>query len=54
MGASTRMDVTVNVVEPAAAGEELRSLVTWLNEEEELRGRVRLLEAAPEPGSLTG
>ncbi|MGH3930399.1 MAG: effector-associated constant component EACC1 [Pseudonocardiaceae bacterium] len=37
-----------------AAVEELRSLFSWLAAEEEFRGRVRLTEAAPEPGTLGG
>ncbi|MGH3831647.1 MAG: effector-associated constant component EACC1 [Pseudonocardiaceae bacterium] len=48
------MDVTVSVVEPEVAVAELRSLLAWLNSEEELRGRVRLLEAASAPGTLGG
>ncbi|MGH3854191.1 MAG: effector-associated constant component EACC1 [Pseudonocardiaceae bacterium] len=48
------MDVTVSVVEPEVAVEELRSLLTWLSGEEELRGRVRLVETASEPGTLGG
>lgn len=49
------MDVTVSVLErKAVAVEELRSLFTWLGGEEEFRGRVRLVEAVPEPGTLGG
>jgi hypothetical protein len=48
------MDVTVSVAGRDAAVEELRSLFTWLAGEEEFRGRVRLVEAAPEPGTLGG
>jgi hypothetical protein len=48
------MDVTVSVVGRDAGGEELRSLFTWLAREEEFRGRVRLVEAAAEPGTLGG
>lgn len=48
------MDVTVSVVGRDAAGVELRSLFAWLAGEEEFRGRVRLVEAAPEPGTLGG
>jgi uncharacterized iron-regulated membrane protein len=51
---SARMDVTVQVVGRDAAVEELRSLLTWLAGDEEFRGRVRLVEAAPEPGTLGG
>jgi len=54
MGASARMDVAVSVVGSDAAVEELRSLFTWLVGEEEFRGRVRLVEVAPEPGTLAG
>jgi hypothetical protein len=42
------------VVGRDAAVEELRSLFTWLAGEEEFRGRVRLVEAVPEPGTLGG
>jgi hypothetical protein len=48
------VDVTVGVFEQEAAGEELRSLFTWLAGAEEFRGQVRLVEAAPEPGTLGG
>ncbi|MGH3801175.1 MAG: effector-associated constant component EACC1 [Pseudonocardiaceae bacterium] len=48
------MDVTVSVVGRDAAVEELRSLFTWLAGDEEFRGRVRLVETAPEPGTLGG
>ncbi|MBV9160237.1 MAG: hypothetical protein JO281_01490 [Pseudonocardiales bacterium] len=48
------MDVAVSVVGSDAAVEELRSLFTWLVGEEEFRGRVRLVEVAPEPGTLAG
>jgi Effector Associated Constant Component 1 len=48
------MDVTVSVAGRDAAVEELRSLFTWLAGEEEFRGRVRLVETAPEPGTLGG
>jgi hypothetical protein len=46
------MDVTVSVVGPHADVEELRCLFRWLAGDEALRGRVRLVEAAPEPGTL--
>jgi hypothetical protein len=48
------MDVTVSVVGRDAGGEELRSLFTWLAGEDEFRGQVRLVEAAPEAGTLGG
>lgn len=48
------MDVTVGVAGRDATVEELRSLSTWLAGEAEFRGRVRLVEAAPEPGTLGG
>lgn len=54
MRASARMDVTVSVAGRDAAVKELRSLSAWLAGEEEFRGRVRLVEAAPEPGTLGG
>lgn len=49
------VNVTVRVLErDTVAVAELRSLFTWLGGEQELRGRVRLLETAPEPGTLGG
>jgi hypothetical protein len=48
------MDVTVSIAGQDAVVEELRSLFTWLAGEEEFRGRVRLVETAPEPGALGG
>lgn len=39
-------------VESRLAADELRSLREWLVADEELRGRVRLSEAAPAPGTL--
>lgn len=49
MGA--RVDVTVAVT-GAGVADELRSLHEWLVAEEELRGRVRLVESPPPPGTL--
>ncbi len=46
------MNVTISVAGPDAAIEELRSLFSCLAGEAELRGRVELVEAAPEPGTL--
>ncbi|MGB6161919.1 MAG: hypothetical protein WCF33_03710 [Pseudonocardiaceae bacterium] len=54
MGASTPMDVTISLAGPDAAVEELRSLFSYLAGEEELRGRVELVESAPDPGTLGG
>ncbi len=48
------MDVTINVGGPDATVEDLRDLFRSLRGEEELRGRVELVEAAPEPGTLGG
>lgn len=48
------MDVTVGVAGREGAVEELRSLFTWLVREDELRGRVRLVEVGPETGTLGG
>jgi hypothetical protein len=48
------MNVTISVAGPDAAVEELRDLFRSLRGEEELRGRVELVEAAPEPGTLGG
>ena len=49
------MDVTVSIVgadDGVGSAEQIRSLFGWLVQEEELRGRVRLVEARPEPGTL--
>lgn len=48
------MDVTVSVVGRETAVGELRSLFSWLAGDEEFRGRLRLVEAAPQPGTLGG
>ncbi|MEU8742008.1 hypothetical protein ACFYPK_33495 [Streptomyces halstedii] len=45
------MNVTVTITGDGVA-DELRSLHEWLIAEEELRGRVRLMEAPPSPGTL--
>ena len=45
------VDLTVTVV-GSEAGDEARELQRWLADEEELRGQVRLVERAPEPGTL--
>jgi len=45
------VDVTVTV-EGDDAADELRSLWACLAEEEELRGRARMVEAPPVPGTL--
>ncbi|MFD8361888.1 hypothetical protein ACH4GZ_28380 [Streptomyces hygroscopicus] len=45
------MDVTVAITGTGAA-DELRSLHQWLIAEEELRGRVRLVESPPPTGTL--
>ena len=44
------VDVQVGV--EGAGGDRVRSLRAWLLREEELRGRVRLVEKAPCPGGL--
>jgi Effector Associated Constant Component 1 len=36
----------------ARAGEDARALRRWLADEEDLRGRVRLVDQPPEPGTL--
>ncbi len=51
------MDIAVSIAEATTAhysvGEETRSLFSWLTREEELRGRVRLVEVQPPlPGTL--
>jgi hypothetical protein len=48
------MEVIVSVSGEDSASEELFSLRQWLADEEELRGRVRLLEGSPRPGRLGG
>ena len=49
------VNVTVSVLgRDAVAVEELRSLFTCLRGKQEFRGRVRLVETAPEPGTLGG
>lgn len=45
------MDLEISVT-GADAADDLRALRTWLAEEPELRGRVRLVERPPEPGHL--
>ncbi|MCX5434751.1 hypothetical protein OHU11_41985 (plasmid) [Streptomyces sp. NBC_00257] len=45
------MSVAVELAGPGAA-DELRSLHEWLSAEDELRGRVRLVQAPPPPGAL--
>ncbi|WP_329431184.1 hypothetical protein OG339_47430 (plasmid) [Streptosporangium sp. NBC_01495] len=40
------------MVDAEHPAEELRELHTWLGEEPELRGRVRLVESDPPPGAL--
>jgi Effector Associated Constant Component 1 len=49
--AGIAVDIKVTLVGPQA-GDEARELRHWLTYEAELRGRVRLIEPAPEPGSL--
>jgi hypothetical protein len=48
------MDVTISVAGPDAAVEELRDMFRSLRGEAEFRGRVSLVEAEPEPGTLGG
>ncbi len=45
------MEVTLTVAADRA-GDEARSLREWLLGQEELRGRVRLVDSPPEPGRL--
>jgi Effector Associated Constant Component 1 len=45
------VEIGVTVV-GARAGEDARALRHWLADEQDLRGRVRLVEQSPEPGSL--
>lgn len=47
------MDVVVRVEGPGAA-DELRSLRTWLIDDDDFRGRVQLHEADPAQETLTG
>src|SRR5215813_8465127 len=46
----TSVEVTITALGEGPA--ELRSLREWLVREEELRGRVTLIEPAPRPGTL--
>lgn len=48
------MDVAIEILGQQGSPDELRSLRQWMVEEEALRGRVRLVSAAPEPGALGG
>lgn len=45
------MDLTIEV-QARRAADELRSLRAWMVAEDALRGRVRLVAAAPGPGTL--
>jgi Effector Associated Constant Component 1 len=45
------MNAHITVAGPDAA-EHLRSLQRWLADEDELRGRTRLVNAVPQPGTL--
>jgi hypothetical protein len=45
------MEVTVSVSGPDAA-DNLRSLLTWLSDEDELHGRIRLTGPGAQPGTL--
>lgn len=45
------MSVTVALA-GAGTADELRSLHEWLSAEEELRGRVRLVQSPPPPNAL--
>jgi membrane-associated two-gene conflict system component 1 (EACC1) len=46
--------VDVSVTVAGSAADQLHSLYTWLVAEEELRGRVRLVEPSPSQGTLGG
>lgn len=52
-GTGVGVDVVVRVEGPGAA-DELRSLRTWLVDDDDFRGRVRLHEADPARETLTG
>jgi Effector Associated Constant Component 1 len=45
------VDIAVALTSPTS-GDEVRSLRQWLVADDELRGRVRVVEKAPEPGTL--
>ncbi|MET8873181.1 hypothetical protein [Nocardia sp. NPDC004604] len=45
------MDITVRVDAPAIP-QELTSLWQWLVAEDELRGRIQVVDSVPEPGTL--
>jgi Effector Associated Constant Component 1 len=49
VGGSVGVEITV---EGVASADELRNLRTWLLDEPELRGRVILREALPQPGEM--
>lgn len=44
--------VTITTDDRGAAGDQVRLLYAYLTEEDEFRGRVRLKERPPEPGTL--
>jgi hypothetical protein len=46
------VDVRISLLETEQTGDELRKLRKWLVGEDDLRGRVRVVERAPEPGML--
>lgn len=46
------VSIDVDGAGPGEAAEQTRSLFGWLAEESELRGRVRLVDGAPVPGTL--
>ncbi|WP_410676970.1 effector-associated constant component EACC1 [Amycolatopsis sp. cmx-4-68] len=48
------MDVAIEVANHQGGPDDLHSLRQWMAEEDALRGRVRLVPAAPEPGALGG
>jgi hypothetical protein len=46
------LDLTLALSERDLPGDQLRSLYGWLAGAEELKGRIRLVERPPEPGTL--
>ncbi|MEU7863076.1 hypothetical protein [Nonomuraea sp. NPDC049141] len=43
------MEITVTI---EGTADDLHSLYSWLSDDEELRGRVQLMEPPPQPGTL--
>jgi hypothetical protein len=46
------MELTIRLIGGGSSGDLARDLRTWLNHEDELRGRIALVEAPAPPGAL--